>query len=75
MKDSASLSYFTGQQTAATNLLTETEDSGLDNIGSNVAYAAIAAVASNTYSSLRESTIFARNLLAASGSVRQVAHI
>ncbi|EAQ78912.1 HNH/ENDO VII family nuclease [Blastopirellula marina] len=57
---------FTGHQTAATNLLTETEDWGLDNIGSNVAYAAIAAVASNAYSSLRESTIFAHNLLAAS---------
>ncbi|EAQ79165.1 HNH endonuclease signature motif containing protein [Blastopirellula marina] len=57
---------FAGQQTAATNLLTEMQDWVLDNIGSNVAYAAIAAVASNTYSSLRESTIFAHNLLAAS---------
>ncbi|EAQ79169.1 hypothetical protein [Blastopirellula marina] len=60
------IAQFTGQQTAANNLLTETQDWVLDNIGSNVAYAAIAAVASNAYSSLRESTIFAHNLLAAS---------
>ncbi|PQO43844.1 HNH endonuclease [Blastopirellula marina] len=56
---------FTGQQSAAANLVAETTDWALDNIDANVAYAALAATAESVYVNLRETTIFAHQLLAA----------
>lgn len=56
---------FTGQQSAAANLVAETTDWALDNIAANVAYAALAATAESVYVNLRETTIFAHQLLAA----------
>ncbi|WP_146118745.1 hypothetical protein [Blastopirellula marina] len=56
---------FTGQQSAAANLVAETTDWALDNIAANVAYAALSATAESVYVNLRETTIFAHQLLAA----------